>query len=51
MEERIFNYKNQNEIEKLTSNMLQQNFLLIRHESKNKKLFFKKHTPTQEEKI
>lgn len=49
MEERIINYQNLKEIEKLTNTMIQQKFLLTRHESKNKKLFFKKYYPTQEE--
>ena len=51
MEERIFNYNKLKEAQNITNKMLGENFILIRHESKNKKLFFKKiYFPTQEEK-
>ena len=42
MEERIISYEDNNNIQEIISKMLSQKFLLTKHKTTNKKLYFKK---------
>jgi len=50
MEERILDYSNENEITHIINEMADKYFLLVKHTSKTKQLYFKKF-PTEPETI
>ncbi|MCX6803461.1 MAG: hypothetical protein NTY48_02715 [Candidatus Diapherotrites archaeon] len=48
MEERIINYKNNNEIKSIIDELTSQDYLFVKHSTDKKQLYFKKY-PTQPE--